>query len=241
MENKLFNENIKAKDKQEFKKWILKNYFSDNSTKWYEKSVDESNVLDFVSNNVNFPQTPCRLVNLWNLKQSLKKYSKGKEKIEEEREMKYTIGDETLKNIGKEIGNVTPTMVTKFYSSGIKKVKFTTNNKSIEEMNVEELDDLNFKIMTIRIEAAKEYSEILNKNSGKISDIIKQLIANQYITKNEASLISEEEIIELIKLSTKTKEEICLFLHTDIERDNNIFKTFQSIVSKKFYKNRKFI
>lgn len=239
MENKIFG--TVTKNKQEFKSWILKNYFSDNSREWFDSTIDENNVLDFVSNVTNFPQTPHNLVHLWKLKEGFKKFSNTKEKLEEEKEMKYTVGDETLKNIGKEIGDVTPTMVTKFYASGINKIKFATGNKSIEQMDSEELDSLNIKIMGARKDAAKDYSDILIKNSGKISDIIKELIINHFITKNEAELITEDEVIEIMKLSTKSVDEICITLYTDIERDNNLFKTYQSIVSKKFYKNRKFV
>lgn len=239
MENKIFN--IIIKNKQEFKSWILKNYFSDNTREWFDPKINENNVLDFVSESKNFPQTPNNLVHLWKLKEGFKKFSSAKEKLEEEKEMKYTVGDETLKNIGKEIGDVTPTMVTKFYASAINKIKFATGGKSIEQMDSEELDNLNIKIMMARSDAAKDYAGIMIKNQGKISNIIKELVSNHFITKNEAELVTEDEVIEIIKLSNKPKEEICLTLYTDIERDNNMFKTYQSIVSKKFYKNRKFI
>ena len=239
MENKIFNTIVR--NKQEFKSWILKNYFSDSSREWFDPKINESNVLVFVSESKNFPQTPHNLVHLWKLKEGFKKFSSAKEKLDDEKEMKYTVGDETLKNIGKEIGDVTPTMVTKFYASAINKIKFATGNKSLEQMDAEELDNLNIKIMLARSEAAKDYSDILLRNKGKISNIIKELVTNHFITKNEAELVSEDEVIEIIKLSNKPKEEICLTFYTDIERDNNMFKTYQSVVSKKFYKNRKFV
>lgn len=238
MENKIFG--TVTKNKQEFKQWILKNYFSDKSKMWYDESVNLNNVLEYISTSKNFPQTPNNLVQLWKLKESFKKFNKIKEKTEE-KELKYTVGDETLKNIGKEIGNVTPTMVTKFYSSAINKIRFATGNKSLEQMEPDELDNLNIKIMNARQEAAQEYYHILMKHKGKISDFISELISQHYLTKNEAELISENEIIEIIKLSNKTQKDVYLTLYTDIEKDNNIFKTYQSMVSKKFYKNRKFI
>jgi hypothetical protein len=238
MENKAFNQ---IKNKKDFKNWIIKNYFSDSTKEWYDASVDESNILEFISTAKNFPQTPNSLVNLWRLKESFKKFANGREKAEDDKEAKYCVGDETLKNIGKEIGDVTPTMVTKLHASAVNKIKFATHNKSLEQMDEDELDDLNLKIFNARHEAAKDYVDILTTNKGKISDIVSKLIDNKFITKNEAELIEEDELVEILKLSNKSPKEISLTLYTDIEKDNNIFKTYQSVVSKKYYKNRKFI
>jgi hypothetical protein len=232
-----------TEDKQvEFKQWILRQYFNNPDKIWYNSTITQNNILEYISSIKTFPQSAHNLVNLWKLKEGLKRHSKSKsEELPSVKETKYTVGDETLKNIGKEIGHVTPTMVTKFHDSAVGKLKFALHNKSIDEMGAEELDSLNEKIKLARIEAAMDYSNILIKNRGMIKNIIQELIDNHFITKNEEVLITEKEIIEIISLSNKPSETIRMTLYRDIERDNNIFKTYQSVVSKKFYKNKRFV
>lgn len=242
MKNKLFNQ---IENKTAFKNWILKIYFSDSKNKWFDPNINQTNVLDYIETSKNFPQTPFSLIKLWKLKNSLNRSTILKEKIDDfiesdEKETKYITGEETLKVIGKEVGNMSPMMVTKFFLSAINKVKFATKNTSIENLDEDEYNLLNEKIFKARKEACDEYVKILKSNQNNIKNILTTLHKEKYLTKNEVKLVSDTEIVELTKLSNKPTNDIIVILGSDIEKDNNIFKTYQSVVSKKFYKNRKF-
>ena len=72
-ENPVFKK-VQGKDNVEFRKWILRQWFSDakKGMSYYSPKVNETNVLDYVSTNRSFPVTPVQLVTMWRDKKALK-------------------------------------------------------------------------------------------------------------------------------------------------------------------------
>lgn len=221
----------------EFKKWVLKCYFSNKNSPWYSPDVNQENVLAYISKTKEFPCSMNGLNGLWIMRNSLA--SKQQTKTIK-KEQKYTTGEVKLKDIGKAVGDVTATMVTKFYASAIGKIKFATGDQTLEQIDPAELEELDTKILLTQIEAAKEYAALLLKHNSNVEAFLQSLINNRYITKNELDLIEEEEIKKIALLTNYTFDDIVVILFKDIDQDNNIFKTYQSVVSKRFYKNKRF-
>lgn len=246
--NPLFNK-IPKSQMEEFKAWIMRQYFdpTKHSDKvWYDESVTADNVLDYISSSEGsrlFPSTPKNLVGLWKNKSFLQgrlgaaaddlDASDSDDEPEEEK-AQYQTGDVSLKDIGKELGGVTPTMINKLQTSGMGKFAKLTGGVHPEDLDDEVLEDFLRKIKTAREEGAIEFAERL-KAADSVTDFLKSLAKSQILTPTDLKIITPEELEGLEILKDKPEENIMLILMQDIEDDDNLFKTYQSLVSKKVF------
>jgi hypothetical protein len=167
----------------------------------------------------------------------------------ENQQVKYQIGEVSLKNIGKEIGNITPTMVNRLFNSAHEKVKSLTFFKPIKLLSQEEDELLEDTISSYREEAAKEYIKIFREVNFDIYDFIMQLKKLQYITDSELKLINSEEIESMLNLKLlfldsqlnveESDTEVKKLLKEDLENKNNVFKLYQSMVSRVAFPEKK--
>lgn len=246
--NPVFNK-VPRSQKDEFSAWIMRQYFdpAKHSDKvWFDPSVTAANVLDYLSSAEGsrlFPNSPRNLVNLWKLKLDLgnklgttadEDDAASVDQGEEEEKAKYQTGDVSLKDIGQELGGVTPTMINKLASAGMEKFAKLTGGKHPEDLDDEELESFLKAIKDARVEAASEFASKL-KAAKSVNAFLQGLAKEQVLTPTDLKIISPEELEGLQILKGKPSENITLILLQDIEDDDNLFKTFQSLVSKKVF------
>ena len=157
--------------------------------------------------------------------------------------MTYKSGDKTLKNIGKTLGNITPTMVNRLCYTAIEKTKILTLQKPIEFLTIEEdRFFLNF-IDDIRKNAVIEFINLFKQADYDIYDFLNLLNKKQYLCAGDYNLINEKEIEELVYIKLllleNNKEEVKNILLKDISKDINVFSTFQCIISHLAFPNKK--
>ena len=237
-------------DKKALSGWLMRQYFNpkkDSAKIWYDPSVTEENVLEHISSTENkgtFPLSTKELSELWRLKKQLgasmgnlsDKDLAGVDEPEEKlhapeaQKASYKTGDATLRNIGDELG-LTPTMINKIETSGMEKFKKLMGGSSSNDTEGQ-TKNLMQKIGKAREVTANEFVAML-KNSPSIQDFLEILIKSQILTQNELRLIEPEELeaLEILKGYEPSRAEMILV--QDIEEDDNLFKTFQSAVSKK--------
>lgn len=223
---------------------------------WFDPAVNQENVLQYIGEaSNNFPLTPVKIVDMFNCIQSFKKnlkktevflskngavlYQKPKKKIENIPTSKYQTGEVTLKEIGETLGGLTPTMINKITYSGMDKFKKMLNGIPFEEMRNEEYAKLNKFIMDCRTSAAVEYSNDLKNSKGNVKTFINNLMKKHVLSSNDVKLMEDKEVEALTMISMKSQGEITQILLADILNENNVFKSYQSLVSKKAFPNKK--
>lgn len=236
-----------VRDKSKLVGWIMRQYFNPGKhvdKVWYDASVDLGNVLQYVSDpKNNFPFTPKELADLWKLKKSLgaslelvaKDFGEFPEDEEDEDKTTYQTGEVTLKDIGKELGGLTPTMINKLATSGSEKIKKLTHGVAPWDMNEEQWGDLLKTIKEARRDVAKIYAENLKSYGGDVKAFLESLVKAHILTPSDLKLVSDQEFEGLALLSQKSTDQIINVILHDIERDNNVFKSYQSAVSKKVF------
>jgi hypothetical protein len=238
----------RVRDKDKFVAWIMRQYFNPEKHGkqiWYNPSVNEDNVLEYISKIKNhFPLSPKEVADLWRLKKSLSSsmnvIDKELEEIPDEEEEKpekgtYQTGEVSLKDIGQELGGLTPTMINKLAASGMEKIRKLSGGTAPWDMESDQWEALLAAIKSARSDTATEYAEALKGSAGNIRGFLQSLAKQQILTPSDLNLIRDEEVEGLAILYTKPAEQIRNILLQDIEGDNNIFKSFQSAVSKKIF------
>lgn len=253
-------------DKKSFIAWVLNQYFDpqkNQASAWYKGSIDENTVLGYVGNSANrFPLTPIELVDFWNTISSFKQKKmagKGpdkrsslsssdlfldsffsKEATGNEPVAKYQMGETTLKKIGLSLGGLSPMMVCKLTTSGIEKIKSLTGGVLFENLDEEAIRNIDLKILKMRLEAARELAFDLKKYTNNIEGFLALLVEKRIITKNDIKIMEKKEFEQLTALSNKeNQKDIVNALLEDIGKSNNLFKIFQSIVSKKVFPEKR--
>lgn len=245
----------KVRNKKAFAAWIMRQYFNPEKHGdkiWFDDSVTVDNALEYVTKmgeNGVFPQSPKALSELWKLKGQLTSAIGAMDKSgeldaavedEEEAEEKvtYQTGEVSLKDIGAELGGVTPTMVNKLAASGMEKFRAITGGKPLRDLDSDELEAFLKKIHDARLTAVEEFtSELLAAKS--VADFLKGLAKRQILSPTDLKLITKSELDGLQVLREKDPERIKLILLQDIQDANNIFKSFQAAVSKKVFPPKK--
>lgn len=240
----------RIRDSEAMAAWLMRQYFDPNKHAdkiWYNPSVNANNVLEFVSNTKNnFPLSPKEVADMWKLKKSLGSSMKlvakdlegdssGQEPAEDEGKEVYQTGEVTLKDIGQELGGLTPTMINKLAASGMEKVKKITKGVAPWDMETEQWDELMGAIMKARQETAQEFASALKSHAGDVKAFLQELEEKHILSPGDMKLVSDKEVEGLAILSGKEPAQIINVLLSDIERDDNIFKSFQSAVSKKIF------
>lgn len=240
----------RIRDSEAMAAWLMRQYFDPNKhgdKVWFSPSVNADNVLEFVSNTKNnFPLSPKEVADMWKLKKSLGASMKlvakdlegdstNQEPEEDDGKEVYQTGEVTLKDIGQELGGLTPTMINKLAASGMEKVKKITKGVAPWDMESEQWDDLIGAIMKARQETAQEFAGELKRHAGDVKAFLQSLEEKHVLSPGDMKLVSDKEVKGLAILSGKELAQIVNVLLSDIERDDNIFKSFQSAVSKKIF------
>jgi hypothetical protein len=241
------NSNI-SKEKRNFSQWLIRQYFDsekNENSPWYCENINPENVvLKLKSGEIkNFPYTFSEISHMWKLIDSVKKSFKDKPEESQPSEyevggkkMKYQTGEVTLRDIGKNIsGGVTPTMINNILFSGTSKLKKLIGNVALDDMGVKESRDLDIRIMKIRKEASRLYSKELLESGGDINKFFCEINRKKIVSKSETKYASKTEIDGLGLLASKESRIAQAILLEDLENNDNIFKTFQSAVSKKAF------
>jgi hypothetical protein len=237
------------RDKKQLSAWLMRQYFNPaKHTKkiWFDPSVTEENVLNHISSTERkgvFPLSAKELAELWKLKKSLgqslgklsdAELSQGEvkpvKKVEDEK-TKYQTGDVTLRDVGQELGGLTPTMINKLSDTGMEKFKKLLGGKGSDDF-AGQTKNLMQKISQAREEVAKDFAIAL-KSAPSVESFLADLVKAQTLTVKELELIEPEEKEGLDILREREPDAIAAILAQDIEDVDNLFKTFQSAVSKK--------
>ena len=253
--NKQFN---KIRTKKNLTAWIMRQYFNPDlhsQARWYNDTVTAGNVLKFVSDpGNNFPLTPAEITDMFGCIQSFKKHLKKSEKeligpdlellfqesaIKNKPGLKYQTGEATLKEIGQTLGGLTPTMINKLGESGFDKIRSMTNNAPLYSLDEDSASELNRFITNCRTSTAIEYASHLLKFKGQIKLFVEDLVKRRIMTPHDLKIIKDLEIESLVHLASEPQGRIIQILLLDIERDNNIFKSYQSAVSKLAFPERR--
>lgn len=239
---------VPKSQKKEFVAWVMRQYFDPNKHSkkiWFDPDVTKDNVLEYISSGKGlklFPNSNRNLVSMWKLKLDLGSklgtidddFGDDEKEEEEEKKTKYQTGDVSLKDIGKELGGVTPTLVNKLETSAMQKLSKLTGGKHPSDLNAEELEAFLTKVKTARQEGAEEFADLLLA-SKNIEEFIKALAKKQVLAPTDVKLMKPEEIEGLEILKSMSKDRIVTILKQDIEESNNLFDSYQSYVSKKVF------
>ena len=234
-----------------FPAWVMRQYFDPQKHAneiWYDPSVTEKNVLEKVTQSSKkgiFPNSPKALMDLWKLKGQLAsslgtleaeeaKLAAQDAKDAEPDKAQYQTGEVSLKDIGKELGGVTPTMINKLGASAMEKFRNIAGGKSIQDLDSDELETFLTKIQNARSEAADEFvAELISSKS--VFDFMQGLAKRQILTPTDLKIVKKQELDGLKILMRKDPERVKLILLQDIQEDDNLFKSFQASVSKKVF------
>lgn len=252
-ESLLKKKDIKPEQLPELAEWAFKTYFGENNAgkRWFVPNVKVEEVLNEFVRPLT-PISPIHLIALWRDSASIRR---GLGAIEADREIEavaaylgkasnppsptYTKGDATLHEVSDALGNITPTMVNKIFSSGAQKMRLLTGGVSPEDMADDDLSDLLDRIEICRQETAVEYTQSLRFHGGNIGAFLESQIKASNMTRTEREMITTDEAQCLSVLCELTDEEIIRTLLADIDdEEENIFKSFQNAVSKKMFPRR---
>lgn len=235
------------KNPKGFKEWLLRVYFKNPKNQgkpYFDPTLTPDTVLGALSK----PTTPLSLVSamkLWSIMPGLRKDLSADTAdadldtvdtmVHGAEAGKYKTGDAGLKAIGQQIGKVTPTMVNKHIGSATKKIQKFTGGTSLEDMDADQIEGLMTQIDIARDQVAKDFAKLLKASKGNTRKFLIGLQKSGIIGKDELGLLSDNEVGALTMLAGKEEPEIAAILRADIERDNNVFKTFQNAVSKRVF------
>ncbi len=238
----------------------MRQYFSEEKNlenKWFNFSVNENNVLDYISDpKNNFPHSPKSIVDMWTTIESFKKKYDDKEVNElanqvdilKENQPATTTNvsnssypvENTLKTIGEELGGITVTMINRLVDSSTTKFKTLTFDKPFWLMSDDENLLFEKSIDKYRLIAADKYCDFLLHCNGDLNIFFELIAKNQIMTKKEIELVSAREFETILELSlVKNNEAIKEFLLEDIKFNNNILTTYQAMVSKEAFPVKK--
>ena len=167
----------------------------------------------------------------------------------ENKQVKYQSGEISLKNIGNKLGKITPTMINRLFNSAHEKVRSLTYHKPIKLLSQEEDEAIEDLIYSYRDRAAGEYVRLFREENFYIYNFVMKLNKLQYITDSELKLINSEEIENMAYLkflfldvepnNDKCDKEVKDLLKEDLESENNVFKLYQSMVSRMAFPDKK--
>lgn len=244
-ENPVFKK-LGGKDEAEFRKWILRQWFSDakKGSSWYSPKVNEKNVLDYVSTNRSFPVTPVQLVTMWRDKKSLKsllpaatkEIEQAQAQDDEERREYNKAGEVTHGQVGKELG-VSGQAAAYFEQDGMNKFRQLYGGDPAK-MEPEEIEALNAKIDEAREKTASLFAAALKSSGGDMAKFAGALHSKGLLPKAHAFSKEERQGLQYIAKQYKAAQ-IEQLLLADIEEDDNLFKSFQMAVARMVFPDKR--
>ena len=243
------------RNRNEMSAWVMRQWFNPNKHSekaWYTTDVNIDNVLSHISRNRHFPLSPIQIADMWRSMPSIRSGLKmltdtdlsdldafvESQNENEKKKIKYTKRDETFSAIGKEVGNITAPMIQRLERSAIEKFGVLCGGKNPMRMDENESESIIDKIDSARLDAAERFAEIL-KESDSIDSFFQALQKLQVITKIDVSITTQREKDTLGILSGYVVDTIIRFLLQDISLDNNVIKSYQSLVAHTVFPRRK--
>lgn len=154
--------------------------------------------------------------------------------------------DTSYKTIGKALGNITPTMINVLMNKSSLKVKNLMNDTPIDSTgySVENEQKLNEFINECRNKACIEFINLFVLVNHDIYDFLMKLKRHHYFTDIDLKLVKDDEIelladIKRIILEDSDLDEVKNILLQDISQDENILSSYQSIVAKIAFPDKK--
>lgn len=243
--NTVFNK-LQGAEKKAFRQWILRQWFADKnkSSRWYDASIGEDNVLNYISRGGNFPLTPVQLFTMWKDKKSLKTLLPAAEKemadmdAEDEAEHRQynTSAEVPYKDVAKVLG-VSGQMTQNIELGGYDKFR-TLMGKSAEQMDGGEIEDLNKRITTARKDAASTMAKAIKASKGEPRALMSALHSAGLVPSSHSVSGTERQAIKYLA-DTYDEGQIRELLMADIEEDENIFKTYQMAVARTVFPDKR--
>jgi hypothetical protein len=240
-----------VRNRSEMSAWIMRQWFNPDKhsmKSWYDSDVNANNVLSFVSHNKHFPMSPLQLVDMWSVMPSVRNglkmlttedFESLEEALEDDKKTaKYKKGEESLSAIGKACGGITAPMIQRLERSGTEKIFELSGGRNFMDLDPEDAEEMNNKIMTARTTAAAKYATLL-KSHDDIDNLFQYLIQNQTMTAIDLKLITKRERDTLGILRLYAESTIVDFLLNDISRDANVIKSYQSLVAQTIFPRRR--
>lgn len=227
-----------VKNSEDLKSWLMRAYFNPSKhlkEKYYSPEVSKDNIFEFISNRDNkFPQTPESIISLWSILPGLRK---GLNSIanEEVTESLYTKGNETLANIGKTIGGLSPTMVQKISDQAT--LKLGTLLRAINADNRHLANEAFDKIDDAFLTVSESYADAV-KEANSADEVLGVLLKNKLLTSEEVQVVDEiekqalEDVIAFANLEETTQAEIEEVFLQDLNRPVSVFLSMQYPISK---------
>lgn len=249
----ILSNNLTTEQVANLSAWALRVYFGPSSffKRWYRPGVTEDDVLDeFLRTEA--PISPEAMVEVWKaiptLQAALARLdSEELDSVADYLQRdpdgdsipRYTQGDCTLKQMAKNLGGITGTMVNKIFVSGADKLQRLTSGLSIAEMEANHLNAMFQGIHSIQAMAASEFASSLLSYKGNIGGFIAHQIDCLNLTPIEARAltVNEAEGLEILS-EMDDHQRIVNILLADIEEIDNLFLTFQNAASKKIFPRR---
>lgn len=243
------------RNRNEMSAWVMRQWFNPDKHSgkaWYTTDVNTDNVLSYISRNRHFPLSPIQIADMWRSMPSIRSGLKMLTDTDltdlnsfveaqgenEKKKIKYTKRDETFSAIGKEVGNITAPMIQRLERSAIEKFAVLCGGKNPMRMDENENESISMKIDSARIDAAERFAEIL-KSADDIDSFFQTLQKLQVITKIDVSIVTQREKDTLEILTGYATDTIVQFLLQDISCDNNVIKSYQSLVAQTVFPRRK--
>lgn len=235
--------------KKDLSAWLIRQYFDSakNATSaWYDPSVNEKNVLDYISDAGNkFPLSPIQVEDFFRNMKSLQGMVKSKQvsddldRMDDDEDgdstpkVKYQTSDNAkLADVGAALGGVTKTTVNNIENSAFAKLQ-SLMGVSPDDMTPEQEVALEKKMDRASLMAAKKFIDTLESVNGSVGKFLMALRNDRLISKTEMTQISDEEIEAIIDIAQMSPKEAYQYLKTDLENPNgNIVKSFQGIYSR---------
>jgi len=245
--------------KSDFIDWVLRQYFdkSNNAnSNWYDPSVNKSNLLSYLSkSSSNFPLSPTQIVDFYRNMKSLQKKMSSPEvsseldaydlnQDDEETDKTPVVtnntGAVTLKDVGDAVGGVTAAMVNKIEADGYGKFQDLFGGKSLNDFSPEDEANLEKRLADAEVTAANTYADMLAAADGSVGKFLLSLQKAHYMTENEGSQITDNEIETLMTLAKMPRDRVIEILRKDLHSPNgNVVKSFQSVYSKTIFPPKK--
>lgn len=229
---------LSDKENKEVSQWIMRQYFDSTKNKydiWYKAEINEDNVLKYISNSrSNFPHTLHAVISQHKLnKQIISDLNRINDVEEVFHGPKNTMGDVTLKDIGKIIGDVTPTMANKISDKALEKFKkayVLYTSYEFEKKFTDYVNNLVEELSSIYVDSFV--------NSESLNDALADLIAQEIVKQKDLEYISSKEfdfmesLFQDLKTETISSEEAEEIIIANYKSQNNKMSIFQYSISR---------
>jgi len=233
-------------DQAQLSTWLMRYFFSEKKkqNKWWRADINVENVLTYLSQeNSNFPLSPKDVCDDWFLKKTLSntdltdfdyeiEVSKGKKA---KKQAVYNTGVASLKNVGHELHGITAMMALKIETSGTSKLQTLAGTTNYYDG----LSSCMGRIIRAQDIVAEQYATLLStiKTVPEFLAAIKKQYQITAFEMLDIATLPETDMIEL--LMKQDSLSVAQYLKGDIIKDNNRMKSYQTMLSRYLYPNKR--